>query len=236
MVRVRGKYASTGQAERRERILEETLRLLASMHPSDISMDQIAEASGVSTKTLYNLFQSRNGLLLAAGARTREGNESNPSVLGTQAGIPRIIALTRRAMDTFKDSPEFMESAVSLVLGITAEEEAIYERVGRTQQWFYEQLLIAESDGDLLPGTNCMQLSQLLAASQWGCTLLWQKGLISLTTLREQTLLKHCLDLTPYCTQKRKRWLEEIQTAIESTGDREAKAVVENRRLAAVGY
>ena len=235
MARVRGKYSSPGQAERRERILEETLRLLASMPPNDISMDQIAEASGVSTKTLYNLFQSRNGLLLAAGARTREGNESNPSVLSAQAGIPRIIALTRRAMDTFKDSPEFMESAVSLVVGITAEEEAIFKRVGRTQQWFYEQLLIAESDGDLLPGTDCLQLSQLLAASQWGCTLLWQKGLISLAELREQALLKHCLDMTPYCTPQRKRWLEEIKTAIRSTGDQEATTVVENRKLAAVG-
>ena len=235
MTKARGKYASPVQVERRERILKETLRLLASQRPCDISMDQIAKSSGVSTKTLYNLFGNRNGLLLAAGAHVRKTNESSDTVFSEPAGIPRIIALTRRAMDTFAESPEFMESAVSLVLGITAEEEAIYERVGRTQQWFYEQLLIAESDGDLVPGTNCMQLSQSLAASQWGCTLLWQKGLISLTTLREQTLLKHCLDLMPYCTPKRKRWLEEIQTAIRSTGDQEAPAVVEKRRLAAVG-
>ena len=150
-------------------------------------------------------------------------------------GREAIVGLWNGAMDTFKDSPEFMESAVSLVVGITAEEEAIYKRVGRTQQWFYEQLLIAESDGDLLLGTDCLQLSQLLAASQWGCTLLWQKGLISLAELREQTLLKHCLDMTPYCTPQRKRWLEEIKTAIRSTGDQEATTVFEKRKLAAVG-
>ncbi len=235
MVRVRGKYASPVQAERRERILDETLKLLGSVAPQDISMDQIAEASGVSTKTLYNLFQSRNGLLLAAGARTREGNESYGEVLSARAGIPRIIALTQRAMDTFGESPAFMESAVSLVLGITAEEEAEYQRVGRTQEWFYEQLLVAKSEGDLLPTTDCLQLSQLMAASQWGCTLLWQKKLISLEELRQQTLLKHCLDLIPYCTAAQKRSLEELQYTITCGKESEVSAVANQTRLAAVG-
>jgi len=235
MVRVRGKYASPVQVERRERILDETLALLGSVAPQDISMDQIAEASGVSTKTLYNLFQSRNGLLLAAGARTREGNESYGEVLSARAGIPRIIALTQRAMDTFGESPAFMESAVSLVLGITAEEEAEYQRVGRTQEWFYEQLLVAKSEGDLLPTTDCLQLSQLMAASQWGCTLLWQKKLISLEELREQTLLKHCLDLIPYCTAAQKRSLEELQYTITCGKESEVSAVANQTRLAAVG-
>ncbi len=233
MAKARGKYASPGQVERRERILDETLRLLASASPSDISMDQIAGASGVSTKTLYNLFQSRNGLLLAAGARVREANESSEPVVNEPTGIPRIIALTRRAMDTFAESPAFMESAVSLVLGINAEEEAIYQRVGRTQQWFYEQLLVAESDGDLLPGTNCTQLSHILAASQWGCTLLWQKKLISLEELRQQALLKHCLDLKPYCAPHRQAWLEEIQSSVTTQQDTEISTGLTERTLAA---
>ncbi|MEL0306131.1 MAG: TetR/AcrR family transcriptional regulator [Halieaceae bacterium] len=233
MVRVRGKYASPVQVERRERILDETLKLLGSVAPQDIIMDQIAEASGVSTKTLYNLFQSRNGLLLAAGARTREGNESYGEVLSARAGIPRIIALTQRAMDTFGESPAFMESAVSLVLGITAEEEAEYQRVGRTQEWFYEQLLVAKSEGDLLPTTDCLQLSQLMAASQWGCTLLWQKKLISLEELRGQTLLKHCLDLKSYCVPARQAWLKEIESSVTANQDTGSSAGSTERTSAA---
>ena len=66
MAKIRGKYASPAQTERRKRILRETLKLLQHASPADISMAQIAELSDVSTKTLYNLFKSRNGLLLAA--------------------------------------------------------------------------------------------------------------------------------------------------------------------------
>ena len=79
MAKARGKYASP-LAERRKRILRETLKLLAS-ESSDISMAQIAELSDVSTKTLYNLFKSRNGLLLAAAAQTRADTQSSTSVM-----------------------------------------------------------------------------------------------------------------------------------------------------------
>ena len=160
MAKARGNYASPAQAERRKRILRETLKLLASESPSDISMAQIAELSDVSTKTLYNLFKSRNGLLLAAAAQTRADTQSSTSVMSAPAGISRILELTRRTMDTFERSPEFMESAMSVVVGISAEDEAEHHRVGITQQWFHEALLVAESEDQLLP-SDCMQLSQL---------------------------------------------------------------------------
>ena len=210
MAKARGKYASPAQAERRKRILRETLKLLASESPSDISMAQIAELSDVSTKTLYNLFKSRNGLLLAAAAQTRADTQNSANVMSAPAGISRILELTRRTMDTFEQSPEFMESAMSVVVGISAEDEAEHHRVGITQQWFYEALLVAESEDQLLPGTDCMQLSQLLAASQWGVTLMWQKGLISLETLRRQAIIKHCLDLMPFCRMETRKWLHDL--------------------------
>ena len=222
MAKARGKYASPAQAERRKRILRETLKLLASESPSDISMAQIAERSDVSTKTLYNLFKSRNGLLLAAAAQTRADTQSSANVMSAPAGISRILELTRRTMDTFERSPEFMESAMSVVVGISAEDEAEHHRVGSTQKWFHEALLVAESEGQLLPGTDCMQLSQLLAASQWGATLMWQKGLISLETLRRQAIIKHCLDLMPFCRMETRKWLDDLFGSLTTKSQKRA--------------
>jgi AcrR family transcriptional regulator len=173
-------------------------------------MTQIAELSDVSTKTLYNLFKNRKGLLLAAAAQTRADTQSSLTVMGAPAGISRILELTRRTMDTFEQSLEFMESAISVVVGISAEEEAEHHRVGITQQWFYEALLIAESEDQLLPGTDCLQLSQLLSASQWGVTLMWQKGLISTDTLKRQAIIKHCVDLMPFCETETANWLADL--------------------------
>ena len=233
MAKVRGKYASPAQAERRKRILRETLKLLASESPSDISMAQIAELSDVSTKTLYNLFKSRNGLLLAAAAQTRANTQNSANVMSAQAGISRILELTRRTMDTFEKSPEFMESAMSVVVGISAEDEAEHHRVGITQKWFHEALLVAESEDQLLPGTDCMQLSQLLAASQWGVTLMWQKGLISLETLRRQAIMKHCLDLMPFCRMETRKWLDDLLGSLTTKSQKRASgAQASEARLA----
>ncbi len=223
MAKARGKYASPAQAERRKRILRETLKLLASESPSDISMAQIAERSDVSTKTLYNLFKSRNGLLLAAAAQTRADTQDSANVMSAPAGISRILELTRRTMDTFERSPEFMESAMSVVVGISAEDEAEHHRVGSTQKWFHEALLVAESEDQLLPGTDCLQLSQLLSASQWGVTLMWQKGLISTDTLQRQAIIKHCLDLMPFCRMETRKWLDDLLGSLTTTTQKRAK-------------
>jgi len=218
MAKARGKYASPAQAERRKRILRETLKLLQDASPADISMAQIAELSDVSTKTLYNLFKSRNGLLLAAAAQIRADTQNSAKVMSAPVGISRILELTRRTMDTFEQSPEFMESAMSIVVGISAEDEAEHHRVGSTQKWFHEALLVAESEDQLIPGTDCTQLSQLLAASQWGVTLMWQKGLISLETLRRQAIIKHCLDLMPFCQMDTRKELDDLLASMmEST-------------------
>lgn len=233
MTQIRGKYASPAQAERRKRILEETLRLLKEETPADISMAQIAECSDVSTKTLYNLFKNRNGLLLAAAAQTRTEALSSVPVISAPNGVARIIELTRRTMDTFTRSPAFMDSAMSVVVSISAEEEAEYHRVGSTQKWFYEALLAAESEGELIEGTNCLMLSQLLAASQWGVTLMWQKKLISLATLRHQATLKHCLDLIPFCRPKTASWLNKLLASTMKEASKAAETTwIDETRIA----
>ena len=233
MAKPRGKYASPVQAERRKRILKETLRLLKEQTPTEISMAQIAKHSDVSTKTLYNLFKNRDGLLLAAAAQTRTETQRSLPVINAPNGVSRIIELTRQTMDTFAESPAFMDSAMSVVVGISAKEEAEHHRIGSTQIWFYEALLVAESEGELIVGTDCLLLSQLLAASQWGVTLMWQKKLISLEMLRHQAMLKHCLDLIPFCRPGTANWLEKLLTStMEEARNTEKKTRINETRTA----
>ena len=111
---------------------------------------------------------------------------------------------------------------MSVVVGISAEDEAQHHRVGITQKWFHEALLVAESEDQLLPETDCMQLSQLLAASQWGVTLMWQKGLISLETLRRQAIIKHCLDLMPFCRTETRKWLDDLLDSLTTKSQKRA--------------
>jgi len=221
MASLRGKYASPAQRERRQRILNETLSLLETEAAASVSMSRIAELSDVSTKTLYNLFGSRSGLLLAAAAQTRTNILKSEPLANAPEGLSRIVELTKRTMANFRAAPDFMASAMSIVVAITPDEEAQQHRIGITQQLFHESLLIAKSEGELKPSTDCLQLSQLMAASQWGVTLLWQKKLISLGALEQQAIMKHCLDLMPFAEPETRAWLQKL---LCETGDLQLSA------------
>ena len=55
-------------------------------------------------------------------------------------------------------------------------------------------------------------MAQLLTASQWGVTLMWQKNLISLETLEKHAIVKHCTDLMPFCVAAKAKWLSELMS------------------------
>jgi AcrR family transcriptional regulator len=205
----RGPYSSPAQIERRDRILRQTLNILELEGVAGVSMSRIAEMSSVSTKTLYNIFSNLNALLVAAASVQLDEIQVSDELMNSAPGIPRIFALTRGAMSLFQESPDYMETVISVIVQISAQEEAEFNRLGRTQRWCFDNLQAAGQQGELLAGTDCLQLSQLLAASQWGVTLMWQKGLISTGQLPVQASLKHCIDLMPFCTPERRAWLEE---------------------------
>lgn len=59
-------YASPAILARRRRILAETRKMLAEEGISALSMAEIGKRSGVAKRTLYNAFQTREGLVSAA--------------------------------------------------------------------------------------------------------------------------------------------------------------------------
>jgi len=218
----RGRYSSPAQIERRQRILRQTVLLLEAEGLASFSMSRIAEMSSVSTKTLYNLFSNRAALLLAAAANLLDEVESSDVLLNSEPGVPRILGFTESVMSLFQRSPDFMESVISVIMQISPEEEAEHHRMSRVQKSSYEALLVANEQGELLPDTDCLQLSQLLAESQWGATLLWQKHLISLEQLAQHTLLMHCIVLMPFCTEERRSWLESKMRTLMGEGSVES--------------
>ena len=53
-----------------------------------------------------------------------------------------------------------------MVLGISAEEEAEHDRIGRTEKSFYTCLQTAKAQGDVIPKADYAEIAQLLTASQ----------------------------------------------------------------------
>lgn len=204
----RGPYSSPRQRDRRLRILRTAGRQLERHGLAAMTMQSIAEISEVSTKTLYNLFGSRDLLLLEAASELLDYLERSAIVMDSEEGIPRLLAFTEGAMSGFEQSPEYSKAIISLLVRAELDQTTLHARLGRVQRFTYSSLSIAAQQGELRPGLDLNELSYLIAGNQWGIALLWEKGLIQLQQLEAQTSLSHYLTLTPLCQGKRKKNME----------------------------
>ena len=209
MIKKRGSYDSPLQQERRREILCNTRSLLESEGLDGVSMARIASMSKVSTKTLYNIFVSRDRLLLqTATARLNELLLQGRGRLEAP-GIPSILARTEIAMEQFIDSPDFMKVIISIMVGSDAYADGSQPNMGSIQGFTVDALLLARQNHELLSTTDIHEVSRLLAANQWGMTLMWQQELLSLEQLVRQANLINIITLLPFCIGDRHDWLQE---------------------------
>ena len=173
-----------------------------------LTMKSIAEASNVSTKTLYNLFDSRDSLLLETATERLDHFAQSGSVLDAEAGIPRLLAYTEGTMRGFDHTPQYARAIISLVLRVELDHSTDHSRLRRVQQMAFTSLCVAAEQGELHPGLDLLEVSYLIAANQWGIALLWERGLLTLEQLEAQAILSHYLTLTPLCRGKRKKLMK----------------------------
>lgn len=205
MTSKRGPYSSPLQQARRQRILSAARVELERNGLAALTMQSIAQSSETSLKTLYNLYGSRDLLLLAAASELLDNLEGSVSVQDSEPGIPRLLAFTRGVMKGFEYTPEYARVIVSILLRAERDHPSANTQLGRIQEFAYDALQVASEQGELVSGLNLQELSSVICANQWGMALLWEKGLLELGQLEAQTRLSHYLTLTPLCRGKREK-------------------------------
>jgi AcrR family transcriptional regulator len=205
----RGPYSSPLQQARKQRILHAARLQLERHGLAALTMQSIAESSETSLKTLYNLYGSRDLLLLAAAAELLDDLEESVPVQNSEPGIPRLLAFTAGVMKGFEYTPEYARVIVSILMRAEKDHPSANAQLGRIQEIAHEALCTANEQGELEPGLDLEELSCLVCANQWGIALLWEKGMLGLEQLEVQTNLNHYLTLTPLCRGKRKKMMKQ---------------------------
>lgn len=218
MSKERGSYSSPVQQERRQRILRAARMQLERCGLAALTMQSIAQASDVSLKTLYNLFGTRELLLLEAAWELLDNLEISGPVQDAKPGIERLMAFTEGAIKGFEYTPEYARVIVSILLRAEPGHPTAYAQLGRVQQFAHVCLGVAVEQGELRDDLDLDVLSNLICANQWGVVLLWEKGMLGLAQLATQTSLSHHLTITPLCIGKRKQLMEtKLQELLHSS-------------------
>jgi AcrR family transcriptional regulator len=197
----RGPYSSPRQQQRQRRILETARREITSVGYDALTMQQLAKASEVSTKTLYNLFGSKDELLLAAVADLLGNLEQQPAVLAAAPGLATLRAFTEAVFDQVEETPRYAEVMAKSLFQAEPGHRLVEILLGNTLRVTAASLDSAKEGGELLAGTDTEALSQRLAAQQWGLILLWSKGLLELRELKSQALQGQVDALVPLATE-----------------------------------
>jgi len=171
-------------------------------------MQSIAAASEVSLKTLYNQFGTRDQLLLEAAAELLEYLEKSSPVQNTPAGIDRLLAYTEGAMKGFTATPEYARTIITILLQAEGDNPTANVQLNSIQRIAHSSLEAAAEQGEIHAHLNLLELSHLIAANQWGTTLMWEKGVLTIEELENQSRLGHYLILTPLCRGKKKKVME----------------------------
>lgn len=202
-------YASTRQQERQQRILNVVREQISAVGYDGINVRDVATASGVALKTLYNLFGSKDELLLAAVAELLSELQQMDDVADAEPGIPRLLAHTEAIARQIVATPAYADTMARTLFQAGRGQRLVDVLLGNSVRLAKKNLQQALAQDELIDNLDLAETARLLAGHQWSVVLLWNKGLIPLDLLPGAMLRSCVMSLIPICKGGRRRWLEQ---------------------------
>ncbi len=177
---------SERQQQREVNILAAAREALTEKGYDGVTMNALAEKAGVVKKTLYNLYGSKDDLLLAAISEVIDGYRGDR--LAVDRGIPAIIASRAAATRQIVATPEYAEAMTRALVQAEAGHALVDVLLKDAVANNLSNLQVASANGELEPHVDIAELAEQLASQGWGLILLWMKGLVPLDRFEARSL------------------------------------------------
>lgn len=196
------------QRRRRQRILAATRELVGELGYDGTIMRDVAVRAKVSPTTLYNLYNTKDELLLAA-LREEVTRSMQHAIEQTDGpGYERLLRHLHHVASQTREAPEFVEAITRALLQAKAGDPLVEFLLHRTRDSVHESLAAMAQREELKPGTDTDAAATALGGAFWASFLLWNKGMIKLDAL-EAFLSRYYLSvLIPIARGKAKADLE----------------------------
>lgn len=190
------KYESSRQLARQASILAATRDMLAEVGYTGTTMRNLAQRAGVVPGTLYNLYGSKDELILAA-LEDMLDEVAGRAFAESEAGIDRIIALRERAGDAIVDNPAYAEAMGRALFHSAADHPLKVLLYDRTVDFIVEQLRSGQQNGEIDKAAKIELYARHSAAQAWGVIMAWVMGVFTLDEVRREYLRAQVYVLLP---------------------------------------
>ena len=197
------------QQHRRERILHSTRDQLSQFGYEGLNMRELAVIADVSTSTLYNLYQSKDTLILAA--LEDQLADINAVVAKTNAsGLGRYLARVEAVADQIVETPKYAEAMGKMLFSADAQDPIVQLLIGTSLSFNREELAEMAVSGELRLETDRDFLARLLSSAGWSTVLMWMKGYVALHDFKHEYVRNAVTITLPYVTQAAEMRLRQL--------------------------
>jgi AcrR family transcriptional regulator len=194
------KILTAVQQQRRERILLSARDQLSQFGYEGLNMRELAVIADVSTSTLYNLYQSKDTLILAA--LEDQLADINAVVAETNSsGLGRFLARVEAVADQIVETPKYAEAMGKMLFGADAHDPIVQLLIGTSLSFNREELAEMASCGELRQETDRNFLARSLSSTGWSTVLMWMKGYVALHDFKQEYVRNAISMMLPYVTQ-----------------------------------
>ena len=194
------KILTAVQQQRRERILLSTRDQLSQFGYEGLNMRELAVIADVSTSTLYNLYQSKDTLILAA--LEDQLADINAVVAETNtSGLGRFLARVDAVADQIVETPKYAEAMGKMLFSADAQDPIVQLLIGTSLSLNREELAEMAVCGELRQETDRGFLARLLSSTGWSSVLMWMKGYVALHDFKQEYVRNAVTIMLPYVTQ-----------------------------------
>jgi AcrR family transcriptional regulator len=182
------------QKERRARILRTVREMINEAGYAGMTTRELAARANVSATTLFNLYNTKEELLLAAlreqlGGMDTELNEDQPAL-----GWERIVSFHNVIASHAERTPAFGKAIVHALLHAAPGHALARILIGNFQRAILESLQDMHDNNQLKDNVSPETLASTLVSTFWGNQLVWDKGVLDDAMVRRMSLV-NCLSI-----------------------------------------
>lgn len=177
------------QQERRARILKTARELINEAGYDGMTTRELAARAGVSPTTLFNLYNTKEELLLAALRDQLAGMAVEMTESAPQAGLERILAFQGIIADQLDRTPAYARAIVGALFRAAPGEPVANILLGGYFDTILESVEVMAAKRQLKDDINSEELAGALVAGFWGAHLMWDKAVLNSGATRRTSMV-----------------------------------------------
>ena len=176
---------TTNQRARRFRILKATQRMVTEHGYSGTIMRDVAALADVSATTLYNLYNTKDELLLAALTESIVESAQRAHQDAGGPGYRYLLAHAQHVAEFTRTQPSFVSAISEALFRASPGDALVVMLMDQLCEDARKSLDAMAAAHELAAGADLSGMATRLTGAFWATFLLWSKGLIQLDALED---------------------------------------------------